>query len=142
MTTLSASKSNLTVGIGFFVLVAAAIAVSTLVRGSVAVGVVFVVIALGLVALAVFLQRMPPNQLRITPDAIELVGPKRTIGSLTSGDTGRQLEIRREIVQGRTFWSLVSPGAPPRTGISVDDFDPDQIQGAAEASGWTVVRVE
>jgi hypothetical protein len=142
MTTLLGSKKNLTVSIGFFVLVAAAIALSTLIRGSTVVGVVFVVIALGLIGLAVVLQRMPANELRITPDAIELARPTRAIGSISRGETGGRLEIRREIFRGRTFWSLVTPGAPPRTGISVDDFDPDEIHSAAEAHGWTVVRVE
>lgn len=142
MTTLQGSKKNLTISIGFFVLVAAAIGVSTLVRGSTVLGVIFIAIALGLVVLALLLHRAPANELRITPDAIELARPNRTIGSLSSSDTGGQLEIRREIYKGRTFWSLVSPGAPPRTGISVDDFDPDAIQSAAEANGWRVTRVE
>ncbi len=142
MTTLHGSKTNLTVGIGFFVVVAAGIAVSTLVRGSTVLGLVFVGIGVGLAALALIVQRLPANELRITRDAIELARPKRTIGSLSRSDTGGHLEIRREIWRGRTFWSLVSPGAPARTGISVDDFDPAEIHSAAEANGWTVVRVE
>lgn len=142
MVTLQASKANFTTSIGFFVLVAAVVSVSTFVRGSTVIGVVFLVIALGLAVLVLVVQRRPANELRITPDTIELALPKRTIGSLSRGDTGGHVEIRREIFQGRTFWSLVPPGAPPRTGMSVDDFDPAEIQSAAEANGWTVVRVE
>jgi hypothetical protein len=142
MTTLFGSKKDLTVSIGFFVLVAGAIAASTLARGSTAVGVTFLAVAVGLVVLAVVLHRRPANELRVSPDEIELRRPSRTIGSLERTATGGRIEVRRHVYRGRAFWSLVPAGADPTAGISVDDFVPDEIRAAAELHGWDIAVVD
>ncbi len=88
VTTLYGSKKDVTASVGFFVLVAAAIAVSTLVRGSTVVGIVFLLVAVGLVALTIVLRRLPPNELRVSSDLIELTRPGKTMGSLSRTSTG------------------------------------------------------
>ncbi len=142
MTTLYGSKKDLTVSIGFFVLVAGAIAASTLVRGSTVVGVVFLLLAVGLVVLAIVLHRRPANEMRVSNDVIELSRPGRTLGSLSHHDTGGNVDVRRHIYRGRAFWSLVPAGGAPGSGIPVDDFVPDEIRSAAEQHGWSVHIVE
>lgn len=142
MTTLHGSKKDLTVSIGFFVLVAGAIAASTLARGSTVVGIVFLLVALGFVVVAIVLHRQPANELRVSSDLIELSRPGRVIGSLSRIDTGGRVDVLRHIYRGRAFWSLVPAGGEPGSGISVDDFVPDDIRSAAEQNGWTVNIVE
>lgn len=142
MTTLHGSKSDLTVSIGFFVLVAGAITASMLARGSTVVGTVFLVVAVALVVLAIVLHQRPANELRVTSDVIELTRPGRTIGSLTRDSTGGDIDVRRHIFRGRAFWSLVPTGGAPESGISVDDFVPDEIRLAAQQHGWFVNIVE
>lgn len=142
MTTLHGSKKDLTVSIGFFVLVAGAIAASTLARGSTIVGMVFLLIAVGLVILAVVLHRQPATEMRVSNDVIELTRPGRSLGSLSRNDTGGTVEVRRHIYRGRTFWSLVPAGGAPVSGLSVDDFVPDEIRSAAEQHGWVVNVVD
>ena len=142
MTTLYGSKKDLTVSIGFFVLVAGAIAASTLARNSTIVGVVFLLVAIGLVVLAIVVRRAPANELRVSTDLIELSRPGKVIGSLTRIDTGGRVDVRRHIFRGRAFWSLVPAGGEPGSGYSVDDFVPDEIRSAAEQHGWSVNIVE
>lgn len=142
MTTLYGSKRDLSVSIGFFVLVAGAIAASTLIRGSTVLGVVFLVVAIGLVVLAIVLHRAPANELRVSSELIELSRPGKVISSLTRNDTGGRVDVRRHIYRGRAFWSLVPAGGEPRSGISVDDFVPDEIRSAAEQHGWSVNIIE
>ena len=125
MTTLYGSKKDLTVSIGFFVLVAGAIAASTLARGSNLIGIVFVLFALGLVVLAIVLHRRPATEMRVSNDLIELSRPGRSLGSLSHHDTGGQVDVRRHIYRGRAFWSMMASGAAPESGIPVDDFVPD-----------------
>lgn len=140
--TLYGSKKDLTVSIGFFVLVAGAIAASTLARGSTVVGVVFLVVAVGLVVLAIVLHRRPATVMSVSNELIELSRPGRVIGSLSRNDTGGEVDVRRHIYRGRAFWSLVPAGGAPESGISVDDFVPDEIRSAAEQHGWTVNIVD
>jgi hypothetical protein len=142
MTTLYGSKKDLTVSIGFFVLVAGAIAASTLARGSTVVGVVFVVVAVGLAVLAIVLHRRPATEMRVSNDAIELSRPGRLIGSLARNDTRGEVDVRRHIYRGRAFWSLVPAGGAPESGIYVDGFVPDEIRAAAEQHGWAVNIIE
>jgi hypothetical protein len=142
MTTLYGSKKDLTVSIGFFVLVAAAVAASTLARGSTALGAAFVVVAVGLVVLAIVLHRRPATEMHVSTDLIELTRPGRSIGSLSHRDTGGEIDVRRHIYRGKAFWSLVPAGGAPDSGISVDGFVPDEIRAAAEQHGWTVNIVE
>jgi hypothetical protein len=140
--TLYGSKKDLTVSIGFFVLLAGAIAASTLARGSTVVGVVFLLLAVGLVVLAIVLHRRPATEMRVSNDLIELSRPGRVLGSLSRSDIGGEVHVRRHIHHGRTFWSLVPAGGAPGSGISVDDFVPDEIRSAAEQHGWTVNIVD
>jgi hypothetical protein len=142
MTTLSGSQRDLTVSIGFFVLVAGAIAASTLARGSTVVGVTFLAVAIGLVVLAIVLHRRPANELRVSAEEIVLRRPQRTIGSLDRVATDGRIEVRRHVYRGRAFWSLVAAGADPTAGIPVDDFVPDEIRAAAEQHGWDVTVIE
>jgi hypothetical protein len=142
VTTLYGTKNDLTVSIGFFVLVAGAIAASTLVRGSTVVGVVFVLVAVGLVVLAVVLHRRPATEMRVSNDLIELHRPGRVIGSLSRSGTDGVVDVRRHIHRGRMFWSLVPAGGATGSGIPVDGFVPDEIRSAAEQHGWTVNIVE
>lgn len=142
MTTLYGSKKDLTLSIAFFVLVAGAIAASTLARGSTVVGIVFLLVAVGLVVLAIVLHRQPATEMRVSNDMIELTRPGRTLGSLSHDDTGGRVDVRRHVHRGRAFWTLVPAGGAPGSGISVDDFVPDEIRSAAEQHGWTVNVVE
>ncbi len=142
MATLYGSKKDLTVSIGFFVLVAGAIAVSTLARGSRVVGIIFSVVAVGLVVLAIVLHRRPATELRVSHDMIELSRPGRVLGSLSRNDTGGSVDVRRHIHRGRAFWSLVPAGGAAGSGIPVDDFVPDEIRAAAEQHGWAVSIVD
>lgn len=143
MTTLYGSTKDLTLSIGFFVLVAGAIAASTLIRGSTVVGIVFLLIAVGLVVLTIVVRRLPPNEIRVSNDLIELRRPRgRRIGSLSHDNTGGQVDVRRHIHRGRVFWFLVPAGGAPASGIPVDDFVHDEIRSAAEHHGWTVNIVE
>ena len=142
MTTLYGSGKDLTVSIGFFVLVAGAVAASTLARGSTVVGTVFLLVAVGLVVLAIVLRRLPPNELSVSSDSIQLTRPGKTMGSLSRDDTGGRVDVRRHIYRGRAFWSVVPAGGEPASGFSVDDFVPDEIRSAAEHHGWTVNIVE
>lgn len=144
MTVLYGSKKDLTVSIGFFVLIAAGIAASTLARGSTGVGVAFLVVAAGLVVLAVVLHRRPASELRVSTDVIELTRPGRVLGSLSRADTGGHIQVRRHIYRGRAFWMLVAAGAPaaPGAGIPVDGFVPDAIAAAAVQHGWMVDVVQ
>jgi hypothetical protein len=142
VTTLYGSKRDLTISIGFFVLVAGAIAASTLARGSTVLGVVFLVVAVGLVVVAIVLRRLPPNELRVSNDAIELTRPGKTIGALSRADTAGHVDVRRHIYRGRAFWSVVPAGGDPGSGLAVDDFVPDEIRSAAEQHGWVVSIVE
>lgn len=50
-------------------------AASTLLRGSTVLGIVFLVVAVGLVVLAIVLHRLPANELRVSTDLIELTRP-------------------------------------------------------------------
>jgi hypothetical protein len=136
--TLYGSKKDLTLSIGFLVLVAGAIAASTSARGSTVVGVVFLLLAVGLVVLAIVLHRRPATEMRVSNDLIELSRPGRVLGSLSRSDTGGEVDVRRYIHRGRAFWSLVPAGGAPGSGISVDDFVPDDIRSAAAQHGWTV----
>lgn len=142
MTTLHGTKRDLTVSIGFFVLVAGAVAISMLVRGSTVPGVVFLVVAIGLVLLAFVLRRRPSTELRITDEAIELTRLERSLGKLTRDATGGNVDIRRQIWRGRTFWTIAPPGPPPDAGIPVDGFMPDEIKAAAEQHGWVATVSE
>lgn len=142
MTTLHGSKKDLTISLGFFVLVAGAIAASTLARGSTVVGAVFAVVAAGLVVLAIVLHRQPANELRLSSDLIELGRPGRVMGTLSRDATGGRIDVRRHIFRGRAFWSLVPAGGDPGSGLSVNDFVPAEIRAAAEPYGWTVNIVE
>ena len=138
MATISGSKKDLTLSLGFFVLVAAAIAVSTLARGNTVVGVVFLVVTVGVVVLAIVLHLRPATEMHVTEDRIELTRPNRTIGSIARADTDGRIDVRRHVYRGRAFWSLVPAGGAPETGISVDDFAPDEIRATAEQHGWVV----
>lgn len=142
MTTLYGSKKDLTVSIGFFVLVAGAIAVSTLARGSNVLGYVFLVVTVALVVLAIVLHRRPATEMRVSHDLIELRRPGRVLGSLSRNDTGGRVDVRRHIHRGRAFWSLVAAGGAPGSGIPVDDFVPDEIRSTAEQHGWAVSIVD
>jgi hypothetical protein len=142
MTTLYASKKDLTLSIGFFVLIAGAIAASTLVRGSTVLGIVFALVAVGLVALAVVLHRQPANEMNVSNGLIEVSRRGRTLGSLSYDETGGRVDVRRHIYRGRAFWSLVPAGGAPESGIQVDDFVPEEICSAAEQHGWTVNILE
>lgn len=142
MTTLYGSKKDLTTSIGFFVLVAGAIAASTLARGSTVVGIVFALLAVGLVVLAIVLHRKPATEMRVSHDLIELSRPGRVLGSVSHRDTGGRIDIRRHIYRGRAFWSLVPAGGAAGSGIPVDDFVLDEIRSAAEQNGWTANIVE
>jgi hypothetical protein len=142
MTTLYGSKKDLTVSIGFFVLVAGAIAASTLARGATVLGVVFVVVAVALVALAIVLHRRPATEMHVSTDVIELTRPGRLIWSLSHSEAGGQVDVRRDIYRGRALWSLVPSGGVPESGTSVDDFVPDAIRAAAEQHGWAVRIIE
>lgn len=142
MTTLLGSKKDLTVSIGFFVLVVGAIAVSMFARDKSAAGFVFAAVALGLVILAVVLRRQPANELRISDESIELVRPGRTLGRITREESNASVQVARRIYRGRTFWSLAIAGSPTDAGIQVDDFVPAEIQTAAQQHGWHAVIIE
>ncbi len=142
MTTLYGSKKDLTVSIGFFVLVTGAIAASTLARGSTVVGIVFLLVTVGLVVLAIVLHRQPATEMRVSNDLIELSRSGRSLGSLAHNDTGGRVDVSRRIYRGRVFWSLVPAGGASGSGMPVDGFDPDKIRSAAEQHGWTVNIVE
>ncbi len=142
MTTLYGSKKDLTLSIGFFVLVAAAVSASTLIRGSTVLGVVFLVVTIALVMSAIVLHRRPANEMRVSDERIELCRPGRTFGSISRHDSGGAVEVRRHVYQGRAFWSLVPAGVASDAGVSIDDFVPDEVRAAAEQHGWTVDIVE
>lgn len=128
--------------IGFFVLIAGAIAASTLLRGSTAVGAVFVVIAVALVVLAIVLHLRPATELRMSTDRIELGRVGRVLGSFSHEEARGGFVVRRDIHRGRTFWSLVPAGGAAGSGFPVDGFVPAEIRSAAEALGWTVAVVD
>lgn len=140
--TLYGSKSNLTVSLGFFVLVLGAIAASLLIRGSTGSGVVFAVLAVGLIVLTIVLHSRPATELHVTSDRIEMTRPNRVIGTLTREETGGRVDVQRRIWRGRIFWSLVPAGAEFDAGLGVDDFVPEEIRAAVEQAGWTVRIVE
>lgn len=144
MTVLYGSKKDLTVSIGFFVLVAGAIAASTLARGKTTLGVVFLFVAVGLVVLAVVLHRQPATELRVATEQIELARPGRVLGTLTRQETGGYVEVRRRIYRGRAYWKLVASGtaAEPGAGLPVDGFVPEEIRAAAAEHGWSATVVQ
>lgn len=142
MTTLYGSKRDLTISLGFIVLVVGAMSASTLIRGSTILGLVFLFLAVGLIVLTIVLRRLPPNELRVSSDVIELTRPRKTIGSLSHADTGGRIDVRRHVYRGRAFWSVVPAGGEPGSGFSVDDFVPEEIRSAAQQHGWTVDIVQ
>lgn len=142
MTTLYSSKRSATIHFGLVVLVSAAITALTFVRGSTGLGLVLLLVTIGLAVLTVVLHRIPPNELRVSSDLIELARPSKSMGSLSRADTDGRIDVIFHGNEGQTFWSLVPAGGRPASGFPVDDFSHDEIRAAAEQHGWIVNIVE
>jgi hypothetical protein len=137
MTTFVRSYRNDNVLIGFFVLVAAAVAVRAL---DAVVSAVAAAIAVGLVVFGVWLNRRPRWELRISPDEIALVTPRGATARIGRAEADGRVAVRKRIDNGRAWFSLVAPALPDASGIPLDGFplEPGALAAACAANGWTL----
>lgn len=138
MTTLRASGRDLAVVTGFFALVALGIALSVGLRGSPTAGLVFAGIAVAIIVAGVVLNRRPPPELRITPEAVELAIPARSLGRIERAAAGGAIRFDRVVRQGRLHVFLAGGGGWSGERLPLDGFDGDAVRAALLERGWYV----
>jgi len=138
MTTFVRSTQNDQVLIGFFALVAAAVAIRA---SSPVTTAVAAAIATALVVFGLWLNRQPRWELRISPDEIALVTPRGARARIGHAEAGGTVTVRKRIDQGRAWFSLVAPAQPGAPGIPLDGFrlPAGALEAACRANGWTLV---
>lgn len=138
MTTFVRSYRDDNVLVGFFVLIAAVIAIRV---QSPTGTVVAAAVALAFVGFGVWLNRQPKRELRISPSEIVLVAKRGVVARIGHADAGGRVAVLKRIANGRAWFSLVAPSVPGSAEIPLEGFRlPNGALAAACAShGWALV---